>query len=61
MWKNTASEDRPCGVDILEIKLLKMVADLISLPMSYVINLNLIAGVFHSQWEKRKYYTFNYK
>lgn len=43
-----ASKDKPPGTDNVDIKLLKLVADLISLPVLHIINTSLKRGIFPS-------------
>lgn len=45
---------KPPGVDELDVKLLKMVADVITKPICYIINLSLEKCVFPDNWKKAK-------
>ena len=47
-------KDKPPGIDELDVKLSKMVADVITMPICYIINLSLEKCVFPANWKKAK-------
>lgn len=49
-----ASTEKVSGVDNLDVKLLKAVADLNALPISHIINLSLEKCICPSKWKKAK-------
>lgn len=48
------SKEKPSGIDNIEVRLLKMVVDFISLPVSHIINLSLRNNIFPSPWKMAK-------
>lgn len=49
-----ACKDKPAGVDNMDMKLLKLVADLIAAPICHVLNLSFEKGLFPQAWKIAK-------
>lgn len=49
-----ASKEKPSGVDNLDMKLLKPVADLIAQPVAHIINLSLETSICPAEWKVAK-------
>lgn len=47
-------KDKPPGSDELDVKLVKMVASVISVPVCHIINLSLEKCIFPTNWKKAK-------
>lgn len=45
------SKDKPAGVDNLDAKLLKNVANILAIPNCHVLNLTLESGEFRVAWK----------
>lgn len=48
------SDDKATGIDDISCKLLKMGADEIVSPLTYIINLSLTKGIFPKKWKKAR-------
>ena len=51
---NSMHENKVTGTDEIPAKLLKISADEIVLPLTYLVNLSLTTGTFPSQWKKAR-------
>ena len=51
---NSMHENKATGTDEIPAKLLKISADEIVLPLTYLVNLSLTTGTFPRQWKKSK-------
>lgn len=48
------ARETPTGIDNLDVKLFKTVADVIALPISFIINLSFKKGICPSEWKITK-------